>query len=80
MRKILHEKNKVPGVTYALTTEGIELPVVDVTHPAFALNITSDEQRELTQKFLKQDLPMAKLPTFVRKLFFKFALRGSILA
>lgn len=30
------EKNKVPGVCYALTDDGIELPVVDITNPAFA--------------------------------------------
>ena len=39
MQKILHEKNKVPGVSYALTTKGVELPIVDVTHPAFALTL-----------------------------------------
>jgi hypothetical protein len=80
MQKILHEKNKVPGVRYALTTDGIEMPVVDVTHPAFALNISPDEQRELVAQFLKEELPLRKLAPPLRKLFFKFALRGSILA
>src|SRR2546429_542566 len=29
-----------PGVHYALTSDGVELPVVDVSHPAFALTVT----------------------------------------
>ena len=32
------EAHKRPGVCYAVTDDGIELPVVDVTHPAFAFD------------------------------------------
>jgi hypothetical protein len=32
------ELQKRPGVCYAVTDDGIELPVVDVTHPAFAFD------------------------------------------
>ena len=80
MAKILHEERKVPGVYYALTSDGLELPVVDVTHPAFALQVSADEQQELVKKFMAQKLPLAGLPAPIRRLFFKFALRGSILA
>jgi hypothetical protein len=30
------ERNKKPGVAYAVSDDGIELPVIDVTNPAFA--------------------------------------------
>ena len=30
------EQNKKPGVCYAVTDDGLELPVIDITHPAFA--------------------------------------------
>jgi hypothetical protein len=33
----LSERNKRPGVCYALTDDGIELPVIDLTHPAFTV-------------------------------------------
>jgi hypothetical protein len=80
MDKILHEEHKVPGVYYALTSEGLELPVIDVTHPAFALQVSAAEQQELVKKFMAQKLPLANWPALIRRLFFKFALRGSILA
>ncbi len=37
------ERNKKPGVCYALTGDGIELPVIDITHPAFACDLSADE-------------------------------------
>ncbi|MBK8050926.1 MAG: hypothetical protein IPK16_29805 [Anaerolineales bacterium] len=36
------EPNKQPGICYAVGNDGIELPVIDITHPAFAFSV-SDE-------------------------------------
>src|SRR5215475_3699571 len=72
--------NKIPGVHHALSTEGLELPVVDVTHPVFALNVTETEQRALTDKFLQERGPFASLPAPIRNALLRFFLRGSILA
>jgi len=80
MRSPLLETNKIPGVRYALTTDGLELPVVDVTHPAFALKVTDTEQRALTEKFLQEKGPFAGLPAPIRNALLRFFLRGSILA
>jgi hypothetical protein len=33
----LPEINKKPGVYYTLTDDGVELPIIDVTHPSFAV-------------------------------------------
>lgn len=74
------ESNKIPGVQYALTTDGLELPVVDVTHPAFALTITDTEQRTLVEKFLQEKGPFAGLPSFLRNALQRLFLRGSMLA
>ena len=46
----LLEKHKRPGVYYALTNDGVELPVIDITHLAFALNVSDTEQRAAVQK------------------------------
>jgi hypothetical protein len=74
------EERKKPGVHYAVTKEGIELPVVDVSHPAFATNVTALEQKALVEKFLQADSPFRSLPRPLRNLLTRFLLRGSLLA
>jgi hypothetical protein len=54
--------------------------VVDVTHPAFAISITDTEQKTLVEKFLRDGVPMAKLPNPLRELALRFLLRQSVLA
>ena len=76
----ISEPNKLPGVHYAITPDGIELPVVDITHPAFALSITEAEQKARVEKFLHEGVPLAKLPKPLRELALKFLLHESILA
>jgi len=39
LKKLRTEKNKIPGVCYAFTWDGIELPVLDITHPLFISSI-----------------------------------------
>lgn len=80
MRLPLVETNKRSGIHYALTSDGIELPVVDVSHPAFALALTGPEQRALVEDFLRKGLPFRQLPKPLRDLLLRFFLRGSILA
>lgn len=41
------EKNKKPGVCYAWTDDGLELPVIDMTHRAFAFDIRPAELETL---------------------------------
>ena len=87
---IRREKNKKPGVSYALGHLGqpgqvgakdeIELPVVDVTNPAFALAPTDAELAAEVARFLKQPQPLAGVPAFLRRPVLRFLLRGSVLA
>jgi hypothetical protein len=74
------EINKRPGVCYALSSDGIELPIVDVTHPAFALNVSEAEQQVLIKKFFKESQPLSRLPKPIRNLVLRYFLRGSVLA
>jgi len=78
--KIQPELHKKPGVHYALTTDGLELPIVDVTHPAFAVSPTDAEQAQMVAAFLAQEMPFAKLPPALRRGLLWFFLRGSVLA
>jgi hypothetical protein len=72
--------NKRPGVCYAVTRDGVELPVVDVTHPAFAISIRDAEQKAQVEKFLRQGIPLAILPKRLRELVLRSLLRESVLA
>jgi hypothetical protein len=74
------EPNKRPGIHYAVTPDGVELPIVDITHPAFALSITDAEQKARIEEFLHEDIPLAKVPKPLRELALRFLLRESILA
>lgn len=74
------ETNKRPGVFYAFTGDGVELPVVDVTHPAFAISISRSEQKALVQKFLRTGVPLGRLPKWLREPALRFLLRQSVLA
>lgn len=73
------EKNKRPGVLYAFTNDGIELPVIDVTNPAFALDLGPGEIETLQQKFMIEQQRAENTPLFVRRLYVNFILRKSVL-
>ncbi len=51
MSAIIPEAHKRFGVSYAVTDDGLELPVIDVTHPAFAIAPTDAELAALTDAF-----------------------------
>ena len=71
--KLYTIKNKIPELSYAFTSNGIELPVLDITHPYF-ISCTDE-------KTLKKLLPYVekhadenaekfnKIPAFIKKYF-----------
>lgn len=76
----LPELNKQEGVCYAVSDDGLELPVVDVTHPAFRLRLSEERQRALVERFLEQQRRFARLPKLLRGLLLRLFMRGSIMA
>lgn len=76
----LAEHHKQPGVYYAVTDDGLELPVVDITHPAFALELSDEKQRLMVTRFLAEQRRFARLPGLLRKGMLRFFLRGSVMA
>ncbi|HET9929501.1 MAG TPA: hypothetical protein VFQ35_02390 [Polyangiaceae bacterium] len=72
------ESNKKPGISYAFTNDGLELPLIDVTHPAFALPRGTELQRKAVQKFVRDQKQFQKLPTLAQKLLLRLFLRGSL--
>jgi hypothetical protein len=73
------ERNKKPGVCYAVSGEGIELPVIDVTHPAFALDPSESELAALRTRYLRQARLRARLPGFVHRGIVRFMRKRSAL-
>jgi hypothetical protein len=41
--------SQIPGLAYALTDSGIELPVLDITHPQFLSSIDESHLDELSR-------------------------------
>lgn len=77
------EKNRKPGLHYALAPHGpdgeLELPIIDVTHPAFALALTDDEIAAHVARALAEQQPFGKLPGPLRRALLWLFLRKSIL-
>jgi hypothetical protein len=78
--EIVREVNRQAGVCYAVAANGIELPVVDVTHPTFALSVGQAEQRAKVDEFLQNGVPFGFLPKVLRRRILQLLLRGSMLA
>jgi hypothetical protein len=69
-----------PGVCYIAGPDGRDWPVIDVTHPAFAVHPGEDELRALTAAYLGDEERRAKMPPWLQRLFFRVFLRKSVLA
>jgi len=71
---------KKPGIYYALTMDGMELPVIDITNPAFNPAISKDELQGKISDFTGQQQKQAKIPKFIQWIFLRIYLRNSALA
>lgn len=76
---LIPERNKKPGVFYAVTHSGLEVPVIDVTHPAFHLEPTRAQLDVLNEQYLHTTGQTNRMPAFLRRLFFAFLRRRSML-
>jgi hypothetical protein len=71
--------DKKAGVCYAFTDDGVELPVIDVTHPAFAIELNESEEKDLLQEFLRNVRGQEKTPAFLRQLLFSIMRKRSVI-
>jgi hypothetical protein len=79
MRARVPDGNRKPGVCYAVTKDGVELPVIDVTHPAFALELTSAKWRARLDEHLQQLEWHRRQPVLLRRLLLRLIRRNSVL-
>jgi hypothetical protein len=73
------ETKKKAGIRYAVTNDGVELPVIDITHPAFELNLVAADLAARRAKFFSVMERRAKTPLFVRRLLMRLYVRRSVL-
>src|SRR5215471_1933339 len=73
------EHEKKVGVCYAVTDDGIELPVIDVTHPAFAFDVSDEKFAQLIDQFARSERRRAKLPRFLQNAMLRLFLKRSII-
>jgi hypothetical protein len=74
------KRRAVDGVFYARAADGHELPVVDVTHAAFAPLYDEDQMADQVAAFARSEKLRAKIPTFVQRAMLRVAARRSRLA
>ena len=65
------------SILYATTATGLRLPVVDVTHPAFAAQATEAELQSLSEQFVRDSIARGKMGV-LQRLFLRFAMRRSL--
>jgi hypothetical protein len=73
------ERNKRPGVGYALTEDGLELPVIDLTHPAFGDLPDDAAQEQAVREYLEATARAARTPGVLRDAVLWLMSRRSLL-
>lgn len=76
---LVPETHKKPGVFYAESADGIELPVLDLTHPSFALPIGRPEAIDRIQGYAEAELRRGRLRQWARRRFYGYFLKRSVL-
>lgn len=65
---LIPEKNKKAGVCYAYSDDGLELPVIDITHPAFAFEMDDNKLNALIDSYMRSAaIPPAALQAAAQK-------------
>jgi hypothetical protein len=77
---LVAEKNKRSGVCYAATEEGIEVPVIDVTHPCFRVAMDARELAEATARALADVKKREAVPAAEQQRQLQELCAGSFLA
>jgi hypothetical protein len=62
-----------------VSADGIELPVVDVTHPSFALPLGRTEATALIERYARAEWRRGRLQQWARRHFYGFFLKRSVL-
>ncbi len=74
------ERDKRPGICYAFTDDGVELPVIDLTHPAFSRVPDQAALEQVSAQFLNQMARQARMPRLLKRgLYWLISLRAPLM-
>jgi hypothetical protein len=73
------ETSKKPGLAYAFTNEGVELPVIDLTHPEFEVVIDDPEIEARNAAYQEMERRRARTPLLIRRFLFRYYARKSVI-
>lgn len=79
MKTRIPELNRKDGVHYAETEEGVELPVIDISHPAFSLETEKIDVFRLREQLQQDNQRWERSPRWMQHLFLLLLKRQSIL-
>src|SRR4051812_35513823 len=65
---------------YYVEAGGLELPVVDITNPEFALSVGPAEQREIVEAYARRQRPWRFVPGWLRRKMYQGMTKRSVLA
>lgn len=65
---------------YAPTDDGVELPVIDITHLAFALGLSEDDLAKRTEAYIRETERWERFPSFLQNIVGRYFRKHSILA
>ena len=75
MEKRISERNKIEGISYAFTENGIELPILDISHPLFLRSIDEEKLYKMLHKIKQEGEGRAesfnKIPAFIKNFMAK---------
>ncbi len=66
MKPRVPERHKKAGVCYAVSDDGVELPVIDVTHPAFEADFTPPELGRIGEDSVRALTQAARMPRILQ--------------
>ncbi|MCL7453623.1 MAG: hypothetical protein M8467_11320 [Anaerolineae bacterium] len=72
------ETSRVPGLAYAFTDSGIELPVLDITHPQFVSSIDEDHLDEVSKASIQKMLVMGQMSDAQKRTYYEQLLKSYI--
>jgi hypothetical protein len=73
----LAETDKHPGLAYAVSSDGIELPVIDITHPAFQIDLDPRTISSLLERYAAEEQRRARMPKLLQRPLLRIMLGGS---
>jgi hypothetical protein len=79
MLPVQHELDQRAGLYYALTDDGVELPVIDLGHPAFGDSLAGPELAQSIERYEAEQRSFERIPRPLRRWMLRRSVLGQAL-